>query len=507
MTRRNRANSAEGAAQQGNPDAPPIMPAADPAIAEEVRRFMEGQQQRIEEDDQRNPVLPSPKANPAGAATILMDRFFTKDGLKQLAYYRETWYSYYKKLWSARTGEDVDHFLRSRLLLCRQVDAEGEIQDFITSRANVSEVMYQIQGDVTIPSHFRAPCTFVDGVWKEVDARGKMVCRGQVIDMRNGKVYSNHNLFIPNGAEWEYMPQAAPSKHLEAFLRSIFGDKDDEIQLLQEWFGYMLSGDTWAQKGMIIVGPKRSGKGTIGHLLSHLLGHSMVASPALHSLGGPFGLENLVDKRMCLISDARLSNRQDIAAVIEMLLRIVACDPVDVNRKHKGALQLMLEARVMMLSNEMPQLGDNSDAINSRFLILSLSESFYGRENYELLNELLTELPAIANWAMQGYIRLRTRGAFAEPESSTAARGEWYEENNPLAQFVEDCCDVSPAQRTEMTTLYDAYKEWSESRGIPFMAANALSRRLSAMLGAKIKRTKSDRTRWVEGIGLGKVAF
>lgn len=478
----------------------PAQPTDDESVREEARRLLAAEQAQIEDADTRNPVLPSPRNNPFGGAQILVDRFFTKNNFRQLTYYHENWYSYYERLWSVRTEDDIAAFLHNRLLLCRQVDSEGEVQDFVTSRANVSEFQFQIQQMTSIPSHFKAPCIYKDGKWKEIDARGKMVCLGKLVDMISGKVQSNHNMFIPNGANWEYEPEAEPSTDWLKFLNDLFGDKADEIELLQEWFGYVLAGDTWAQKGLIIVGPKRAGKGIIGHILKLLLGTSMVSSPALHALGGTFGLESLVDKRLCLVSDARLSNRIDTAAVIEMLLRIVACDPVDVNRKHKGALQMELDARVMMLSNEMPQLGDNSDAINSRFLILSLTNSFFGNEDFHLLDRLSQDLPAIANWAVQGYRRLQARGAFIEPKSSVDARQEWYEEGNPLAQFIDDECQTELNVKLEMTEIFEAYKRWCEERGSPFMASNAMSRRLSAILGSKIKRTKTNGIRHVEGI-------
>lgn len=479
-----------------------VSDAADEQINAEARALLEAEQRAVEEADQRNPVLPSIRNNPVGCAQIVLDRFFTKDGLRQIIYYKETWYSYYKKLWSERSEDDIFHFVHTKLLLCRSVDAEGEIEDFNTCRANVSEIVFQIQQMVSIPSHYIAPVALIDGQWKSIDARGKMVCRGEVVDMLSGKSESNHQLFIPNGAEWEWNPKAKPSKEWLKFLEALFGSRDDEVMMLQEWFGYVMSGDTWAQKGLIIVGPKRAGKGIIGHILSLLLGRSMVSSPSLHSLGGTHGLENLVDKRMCLISDARLSNRQDIMAVIEVLLRLVANDPLDVNRKYKRALQTALDARVMMLSNEMPQLSDNSDAINSRFLILKLKESFYGREDFHLLDKLRDDLPSIAAWAVEGYRRLRQRGGFLEPKSSINARDEWYQENNPLSQFIEDRCELDPAAKVEMTVLFEAYKAWSESRGNAFMAANALSRRLGAMLGDQIQRTKSDKVRYISGIKL-----
>jgi putative DNA primase/helicase len=494
-------------ARRNNNESAPPQPDLNEQIREEGRRLLEAEAAEMADADERNPVLPSLRVNPILAGQIVLERYFTKNEMAQLAFYRENWYSYYEKLWSQRTEDDVEQFIHSRTRHCRQVDAEGEVMDFATTRANVSELMFQIEKLVSIPSHFRAPCELRDGRWREVNAQGKLVCKGKLVDMLSGKIYSNHHMFIPNGADWEYDKNAGTPTVWMGFMNDLFADRVDEIAMLQEWFGYVLSGDTWAQKGMIIIGPPRAGKGIIGHILSRLLGRSMVSSPALHAIGTRFGLEDLIDKRLCLISDARLSSRQDIFAVIETLLRIIGGDAVSVDRKNKGALNLDLDSRIMMLSNEMPQLSDNSTAINNRFLIMNLEQSFLGREDVTLLDKLTLELPAIANWAIEGYKRLMVERKFSEPDSSKIARQEWYEENNPLAQFIEDRCAVGSGNRVEMTTMYESYKAWCESRGISFMAANALSRRLSAMLGARIKRVKSNGIRFIEGIGLLPEAF
>lgn len=56
----------------------------------------------------------------------------------------------------------------------------------------------------------------------------------------------------------------------------------------------------------MIVGPKRSGKGTIARVLTHMLGRDNVANPTLSGLSSQFGLAPLIDKRAAIISDARL---------------------------------------------------------------------------------------------------------------------------------------------------------------------------------------------------------
>ena len=220
-------------------------------------------------------------------------------------------------------------------------------------------------------------------------------------------------------------------------------------------------------------------------------------SPALHAIGTRFGLEDLIEKRMCLISDARLSNRQDIFAVVETLLRIIGGDSVSVDRKNKSALNLDLDARIMLLSNEMPQLSDNGPAINNRFLIIRLRESFLGKEDVKLLEKLLVELPAIANWAVDGYRRLVETYKFTEPQSSRDERDEWSFGTNPLAQFVKDCIDFDVGADEPAVTndeLYTAYREWCEVMEIKFPASKIdLKRKLNDLLGDKIKPDKSNK--------------
>ena len=469
---------------------------------EEARAMLEAEEAAINEAQERSPVLPSVRNSPLEAAQMVLERFFTKDGLRQFVYYRESWYSYFEKLWSERSEDDVTHFLHRKLQLCRMINADNEAVPFNCAQRNLAEIQYQIQNLVSIPSHYNAPCVQRDNRWHAVNASGKIVCRGQIVDMMTGDVASNHHMFVPNGAEWEWDAEPEAPVAWMKFLRDLFGEKTDEISMLQEWFGYMLSGDTWAHKGLIIVGPPRGGKGTIGHILTRLLGSSMVASPALHALGKDFGLQPLLGKRMCLISDARLSSRADTMAVIEMLLRITAGDAVDVGRKHKSSVQTVLESRVVMLSNEMPQLADGSEAINSRFLILALEQSFLGREDPNLLEDLTEELPGIAAWAVEGYRRLRQRRRFEEPQSSARARTEWYEENNPLEQFVQERCVMEAGAKVEATALYEAYKSWADDRGLYPLAANQLSRKLASMYHRKIEKTKSGSTRFLKGIGL-----
>ena len=72
----------------------------------------------------------------------------------------------------------------------------------------------------------------------------------------------------------------------------------------------------------LFVGPKRAGKGTIGRVLTGLLGAHNVAAPTLAGLSTNFGLSPLIGKPLGLVSDARLSGRPDSNIVVERLLSV-----------------------------------------------------------------------------------------------------------------------------------------------------------------------------------------
>src|SRR5262249_47887409 len=74
------------------------------------------------------------------------------------------------------------------------------------------------------------------------------------------------------------------------------------IDTLQEWFGYCLLPDTSQHKILLLIGPPRSGKGTIARILSALLGLDNVTGPTLASLGSNFGLQDLIGKTLAIIS-------------------------------------------------------------------------------------------------------------------------------------------------------------------------------------------------------------
>jgi hypothetical protein len=78
--------------------------------------------------------------------------------------------------------------------------------------------------------------------------------------------------------------------------------------------------------------------------------------------------------------------------------------------------------------------------------VLTLAQSFYGREDHELTGRLLRELPGIMNWAIEGWERLYARGRFVQPASAEEAIEELEDLGSPVGAFLRQRCEVGPGK-------------------------------------------------------------
>jgi putative DNA primase/helicase len=322
-------------------------------------------------------------------------------------------------------------------------------------------------------------------------------------DMRS--VLPTPRFFSGTSLDFDFDPNAAAPVAWNEFLDQLWGDDQQSIECLEEWIGYLLSADTSLQKILVIVGPRRSGKGTIGRILRGLLGGDNMAAPTLAGLGTNFGLWPIYDKSVAVISDARLSGRTDSAMVTERLLSISGEDPQTFDRKNLKPLTMTLPTRFVILTNELPRLGDSSNALVGRFVVLRMTRSFYGQEDHGLTEKLLAERPGILLRGIEGWKRLRDRGRFIQPESAKSLIGDMEALASPVGEFVRDCCIIEPNEEVSRDVLYAAWRKWCERHGKKDTDDGVFGRDLRAAvpsLGDVVHRELGVRHRYYTGIGL-----
>ena len=255
--------------------------------------------------------------------------------------------------------------------------------------------------------------------------------------------------------EYDFDASAPVPREWLSFLEQIWETDTESIAALQEWFGYLLTPDTRQQKILMMVGPKRSGRGTIARVLKALAGSNSVVNPTLSTLARPFGLSSFIGKPIAVFPDARLSSRPDNAAIVECLLSISGEDDQTIDRKHLPAWTGKLTTRFVLISNELPRLRDVSGALAGRLIILRFTRSFYGQEDTSLFDRLRPELPGILRWAIAGWERLNRRGHFLQPRSARELVATMDELASPIAAFLRDRCVIEPDATCPVPAMYE----------------------------------------------------
>jgi putative DNA primase/helicase len=407
-------------------------------------------------------VLSSP-SDPMAVAREYVAQHYTRDDVLLLRRQSGSFYAYDGTCWPEL--DDAD--LRSRVYKWTEAAfyrKEGQLVPWQPTRYKIDNVFDALRAVAHLGSTATPP------TWIDIDGE---VAASELVAMGNGllhlptrKLYAHSPTFwVHHALAFDYARPAPQPRHWLRFLAELWEDDDDSIGTLQELFGYVLSGATRLQKMFLIVGPKRSGKGTIGRVLTGLLGRHNVAAPTLSGMTTDFGLAPLIDKPLALISDARLSDKRDSSLVVERLLSISGEDTLTINRKYKDHWTGQLPSRFVILTNELPSLSDSSGAFASRFVVLKLTTSFYGREDQLLTDKLLEEATGIFTWALEGLDRLTERGYFLQPASAQETVDELLDLASPIAMFVRERCVLGPEHEIAVERLFRAWRSWCEDKG------------------------------------------
>jgi putative DNA primase/helicase len=455
---------------------------------------------RATDDDGKLP----PPSRPMEVARLFVEKECTLTDALTLFHWRGGWWCWDFSHWS----EVEDRAIRSRLYKFTEhaTYANGKADiDWAPNRNKIGNLLEALAAVCFLPDEFDQPC------WLDGRSAGTVVAvENGLLDVASRRLLPHTpRYFNQTAVPFAFDANAPQPKRWIEFLDALWPDEVAAIDVLAEWFGYVISGRLDLHKILLMVGPTRGGKGAIARILGALVGHQNVAGPTLSSLGEDFGLAPLVNKSLAVIADARFTGR-DSSKMVERLLSISGEDTLTVNRKYRDQWTGKLPSRVHIISNELPKLGDASTAIIGRIVLLPLSRSWLGKEDHDLEPALHAELAGILNWALDGLQRLTITNdnCFTRLPSVDEAITTLRDLASPVGAFVRERCEVGPTKEIGVDSLYAAYKTWAEDAGHTKLSRNLFGRDLRAAVPAIHKQRQrddeGDRTHVYVGIDLCK---
>lgn len=299
------------------------------------------------------------------------------------------------------------------------------------------------------------------------------------------------DFFTTTIVDCEYDPEAddgwggggEPRRWLNLVM-NVFDDPEGHV-ILREWFGYLVSGRKDLEKMLFLVGPTRSGKGTIAEVMELLMGGVRhVLSTSLKQLAtNKFVLAGAVGKRLIMCPDAEITAVDGSGRSI--LLSLSSTDTVPIEPKGKQVVSMKLPSLVVVVANKIPKFNDPSGALAERMIILQTAEKIEkSRRDPGLKHHLTThEMTGIFHWALHGLDQMMRQGAtFTESAvMEDHIESERARMAGPVYQFAQEWLVFGPADkehpefRMNHQALHEKFNDWVMDHGIQRVNTDANS--------------------------------
>lgn len=395
---------------------------------------------------------------------------------------RHGWYIFNGRSWSPADELHVKGPIWEHLEQT-QYDSDKGIVDYSPTPAKVANTIEPLQWINRLDGDIEPP------VWLHDiggdNPKSLIILNNGVLNFHTGAFVKGHTpaLFALWHLPFNYSPTATCPKW-DAFIAETFAHDQDAARTLQQWAGYLISGRTDLHKALMLIGPSRSGKGTIARILEQLVGVDNTVSPNLGSLGGNFGAQALIGKTFAVFGDSRNDRDRNIGQTVERILGIVGEDSQTIDRKFRDAWNGKLGTRFMLVSNEVPRFSDASGALVNRFVSIELKKSHLNNEDKTLGDQLAAELPGIFLWALEGLRDLEATGRFTTPQTMASVNEMLADISQPVATFLDDHPAYTLTGNSEdhvlLRDIHRDYKAWCDEVGQGALKQTSFAQALKA---------------------------
>lgn len=335
-----------------------------------------------------------------------------------------------------------------------------------------------------------------------LDRMGAINPVSRLVFFRNGALDVDTGELMPHNPEnrnsnvlsCDYNPSAS-CKVWQAWLAEIFESDLERVQLLQEIIGWSLITDNLGiQKAPIFIGAQRAGKGTILHVVSTLLNDAAGAFQ-LPNLDNDKVLAGMTQRNVVIDYDTASPDKKNSRQIVGLFKAITANEPVSVKLLYTQVpFQGALNCKLLLASNSVPTMWDDSTATANRWMPLVFDRSFLGAEDTTLSKRLVEELPGIAQWALEGLRRLMSNGRFTMPESSRYEMDYMVESGSPVTRFMDEECVFEQTARVADNALWHRYVQWCIANAMEQMKRkNFLQAFKDASVSQGVRSAKSVR--------------
>ena len=270
-----------------------------------------------------------------------------------------------------------------------------------------------------------------------------------VVDLETGKLYpAAPELLLTKQCNAAYNP-AAPAPLFEEFMKQILPEEETRAAMLR-YLGYCLTGLTIEEKVFFAYGKGGNGKSTLLSTIQHLLGDYATSFKIGVLLKQKYGVNpdaaspeivKLKGVRFAVVSESKDVKQFDTA----ILKDLTGGDMITARAMYQQPITFKPSHKFFLQGNNLPAPENIADeGFLRRLYIVKFLESFIGSAaNLNLKAELVTadSLNGILALLVRECLAWQREGLIISA-AMQAAKKEYIEENDFVAEFISDNCEL-----------------------------------------------------------------
>lgn len=318
-----------------------------------------------------------------------------------------------------------------------------------------------------------------------------------IMDLREGTWFEkpDPNLMVSKSVGVDWDPKAT-CPTFDWFLADIMGGDEELMSYLRRLIGYSLLGVQTEQKFWMWVGRGSNGKGVLARTLHSVFG-DYAESPsdtlymrtrmgATKSDAARPDLMRLQSIRFTYMSEPPGGQFNE-----EMLKAHTGEDSIiarDLYGKAQSMAVFTPTHKIVFLTNDPPKTDDVGVSMRRRARVVQFDQDYSVNPDRTLEDRLKAEKAGILNLAIREAMLWIAEG-LPEPKAVTEWSHQYIEENDPLAAFINERCEVSRAVVGPSAALWASYEDWAAKRGAEVMSRTGFGMALGRRFASKHTKT------------------
>ncbi len=267
------------------------------------------------------------------------------------------------------------------------------------------------------------------------------------------------------------------------FLNDTTDGNKDLIDYLQLIYGVCLTGDMTDQIFFYIYGLGQNGKSTFTTMLLDLTGdYGMRVDSEMFMMadkgkgGATEAIANIRGKRVLVSSEVSADRHLNTGLLKDLS---GGGESIRARRLYEHEVEFKPICKIVMYGNHKPTIKEATMALWRRLKLIPFDHTVLDNDrDYYLADKLKMELPGILAWAVRGCLNWKAVRFLDEPEAVTNATRAYRADEDLIADFLSDMCELGQALAVDQAKMKKTYLKWCEDNGIKPLGPKKFGERL-----------------------------